>query len=198
MALMDSAQLFDLLTACEARLADATRSAAEALEAVRTARQELRNGLEVHDPAHADSRDVESERELLVRMVLAALDKPLSRSVDTEQNLQVLSYRPEDGSYCIGRRKVALTETERNIMDIFWQAMPETVSRDTILSALYHHSDKPSAGAIDVFISKLRQKLKLASNGRDFLESIRGKGWVLRPHLCGVSPAEPGSAPPVS
>jgi DNA-binding winged helix-turn-helix (wHTH) protein len=31
-----------------------------------------------------------------------------------------------------------------------------------------------------VFISKLRKKLRMASNGHEFIETIPQRGWILR------------------
>ncbi|HUD92108.1 MAG TPA: winged helix-turn-helix domain-containing protein [Sphingobium sp.] len=101
----------------------------------------------------------------------------------------MLIFRPQDESYSIGRRRIALTETEANILHIFRQVMPGPVSREMILSRLYDAQTRPGAGAIDVFVSKLRQKLSLASEGREYIESIRGKGWALRPELCRIDAA---------
>ena len=40
--------------------------------------------------------------------------------------------------------------------------------------------DKPEVKAIDVFICKLSKKLANASNGRNFIERLWGRGHVLR------------------
>ena len=40
--------------------------------------------------------------------------------------------------------------------------------------------DEPDAKIIDVFICKLRKKLANASGGQDYIENIRGRGYVLR------------------
>jgi two-component system cell cycle response regulator CtrA len=40
--------------------------------------------------------------------------------------------------------------------------------------------DEPEAKIIDVFICKLRKKLADASGGKDYVETVWGRGYVLR------------------
>jgi two-component system cell cycle response regulator CtrA len=40
--------------------------------------------------------------------------------------------------------------------------------------------DEPELKIIDVFICKLRKKLANASDGRNFIETVWGRGYVLR------------------
>jgi two-component system cell cycle response regulator CtrA len=40
--------------------------------------------------------------------------------------------------------------------------------------------DEPGLKIIDVFICKLRKKLANASNGKDYIETVWGRGYVLR------------------
>jgi DNA-binding response OmpR family regulator len=50
-----------------------------------------------------------------------------------------------------------------------------------LLKHLYRRSDdQPQPKIIDVFISKLRKKLRMASNGAEFIETIPQRGWILR------------------
>lgn len=185
---MDREQLLELLRHCEARLVESRRSIDEVLSEIRRAV----DAPDVHDVASPPFGALMGvQREELVGLVLAALDSAPKARANHDAYMNALVRRPDDG-YRLGRRRIALTETEKNVLDMLWNAMPEPVSRSTIHEALYAHGNKPSAGAIDVFVSKLRQKLKLASGGTEFVESIRGKGWALKPELCraGELPAE--------
>ena len=52
-----------------------------------------------------------------------------------------------------------------------------------ITNHLYGGMDEPELKIIDVFICKLRKKLANASEGRNFIETVWGRGYVLRePH----------------
>jgi two-component system cell cycle response regulator CtrA len=48
------------------------------------------------------------------------------------------------------------------------------------LNHLYGGMDEPELKIIDVFICKLRKKLASAGDGRNYIETVRGRGYVLR------------------
>jgi two-component system, cell cycle response regulator CtrA len=48
------------------------------------------------------------------------------------------------------------------------------------LNHLYGGMDEPELKIIDVFICKLRKKLANASRGRNYIETVWGRGYVLR------------------
>ena len=48
------------------------------------------------------------------------------------------------------------------------------------LSHLYGGLDEPEVKIIDVFICKLRKKLANASGGKDYIQTIWGRGYVMR------------------
>lgn len=82
-------------------------------------------------------------------------------------------------SYVLGSRHVHLTDLERSILDLLWDAAPAPLSRDRIVEKL---NARP--GSVEVCVSKIRQKLILMSDGSGHIESIRGRGWKLRTALC--------------
>ncbi len=58
-----------------------------------------------------------------------------------------------------------------------------TLTKEMFLNQLYGGMDEPEIKIIDVFICKLRKKLAGASNGKDYIETVWGRGYVLRePH----------------
>jgi two-component system cell cycle response regulator CtrA len=48
------------------------------------------------------------------------------------------------------------------------------------LSNLYGGMDEPEIKIIDVFICKLRKKLANASGGKDYIETVWGRGYIMR------------------
>jgi two-component system cell cycle response regulator CtrA len=40
--------------------------------------------------------------------------------------------------------------------------------------------DEPKQKIIDVFVCKARKKIVQASGGRDYIETVRGRGYMLR------------------
>lgn len=126
----------------------------------------------------------DTHREELVDMVVAALESDTARAAAAARLGHILSYDRKDECYRIGRRRIALANMEQKVLDIIWAAIPEPVSREDIYAKLYVEDTKTSIGIVDVFMSKLRQKLKNASGGEPFIQSVRGKGWSLDPELC--------------
>jgi two-component system, cell cycle response regulator CtrA len=55
-----------------------------------------------------------------------------------------------------------------------------TITKEVFLSQLYGGMDEPEIKIIDVFICKIRKKLAAASNGKDYIETVWGRGYLLR------------------
>ena len=54
------------------------------------------------------------------------------------------------------------------------------LTKEMFLNHLYGGMDEPGQKIIDVFICKLRKKLANASGGKDYIETVWGRGYVLR------------------
>jgi two-component system, cell cycle response regulator CtrA len=80
----------------------------------------------------------------------------------------------------LGQRPIPLTNTEFAIVAILWTRQPQPVSRDEMVEQLYTKLPRPSARTVDPFISRVRQKLRIASGGTEFIEAVRGRGWRMR------------------
>jgi two-component system, cell cycle response regulator CtrA len=52
--------------------------------------------------------------------------------------------------------------------------------KEMILNQMYSGMEKPGLKIIDVDIYKLRKKLADASGGKNYLETIWGRGYMLR------------------
>src|SRR5260221_2211599 len=53
------------------------------------------------------------------------------------------------------------------------------LTKEMFLNHLYGGMDEPELKIIDVFICKLRKKLANATNGDNYIETVRGRGYVL-------------------
>ena len=49
-----------------------------------------------------------------------------------------------------------------------------------ILNQMYGGMDEPELKIIDVYICKLRKKLGEVSRGKDYIETVWGRGYMLR------------------
>ena len=55
-----------------------------------------------------------------------------------------------------------------------------TLTKEMFLNQLYGGMDEPEIKIIDVFICKLRKKLAGASGGKEYIETVWGRGYSLR------------------
>ena len=73
-----------------------------------------------------------------------------------------------------------LTGKEYGIMELLSVRKGSTLNKDQFLNHLYGGIDEPELKIIDVFICKLRKKLEKASGGKNYIETVWGRGYVLR------------------
>ena len=55
-----------------------------------------------------------------------------------------------------------------------------TVTKEMLLNHLYGGTDEPQLKIIDVFVCKLRKKLAPATGGNHYIETVWGRGYMLR------------------
>lgn len=75
---------------------------------------------------------------------------------------------------------VHLTGKEYGILELLALRKGSTLTKEQFLNHLYGGMDEPEAKIIDVFICKLRKKLEDASGGDNYIETVWGRGYVLR------------------
>lgn len=76
---------------------------------------------------------------------------------------------------------IGITEMEYRVLELLAFARNNVVTRTMLLKHLYRRADdQPQPKIIDVFISKLRKKLRSAAGGAEFIETIPQRGWILR------------------
>ena len=80
----------------------------------------------------------------------------------------------------INGARVHLTGKEYQILELLSLRKGTSVTKEMFLTNLYGGMDEPEIKIIDVFICKLRKKLATASGGKDYIETIWGRGYMLR------------------
>jgi two-component system cell cycle response regulator CtrA len=80
----------------------------------------------------------------------------------------------------IGGARMYLTGKEYQILEFLSLRKGTTLTKEMFLNHLYGGMDEPEIKIIDVFICKLRKKLANASGGKDYIETVWGRGCVLR------------------
>ena len=83
----------------------------------------------------------------------------------------------------VGGAHVHLTGKEHQLLEFLSLRKGTTINKEMILSQLYGGMDEPEIKIIDVFICKLRKKLADASNGKNYIETMWGRGYMLRDPL---------------
>jgi two-component system cell cycle response regulator CtrA len=76
--------------------------------------------------------------------------------------------------------RVHVTGKEYQMLELLALRNGTTLTKDMFLSHLYGGTDEPEMKIVDVFICKLRKKLASASGGKDYIETIWGRGYVMR------------------
>jgi two-component system cell cycle response regulator CtrA len=73
-----------------------------------------------------------------------------------------------------------LTGKEYGILQLLSLRKGTTLTKEMFLNHLYGGMDEPELKIIDVFICKLRKKLGAATEGENYIETVWGRGYVLR------------------
>jgi two-component system cell cycle response regulator CtrA len=76
--------------------------------------------------------------------------------------------------------RVHLTGKEYQMLELLSLRKGTTLTKEMFLNHLYGGMDEPELKIIDVFICKLRKKLAVACNGEHYIETVWGRGYVLR------------------
>ncbi|MDD9739002.1 response regulator transcription factor [Marinovum sp. SP66] len=80
----------------------------------------------------------------------------------------------------VAGRPVHLTGKEYQMLELLSLRKGTTLTKEMFLNHLYGGMDEPELKIIDVFICKLRKKLSNATGGDNYIETVWGRGYVLR------------------
>jgi len=76
--------------------------------------------------------------------------------------------------------RVHLTSKEYQMLELLSLRKGTTLTKEMFLNHLYGGIDEPQLKIIDVFICKLRKKLAHVNAGQHYIETVWGRGYVLR------------------
>ena len=102
----------------------------------------------------------------------------------------------------VDKKPIHLTGKEYGILELLSLRKGTTLTKEMFLNHLYGGMDEPELKIIDVFICKLRKKLSTALDGENYIETVWGRGYVLRDPAgseeedapAAISSGEPGQA----
>ena len=121
-------------------------------------------------------------REELVARIHAIIrrSKGHSQSVITTGTIEV---NLDAKTVSADSKPVHLTGKEYQMLELLSLRKGTTLTKEMFLNHLYGGMDEPELKIIDVFICKLRKKLSQATGGENFIETVWGRGYVLRDPL---------------
>jgi two-component system, cell cycle response regulator CtrA len=91
-----------------------------------------------------------------------------------------LSVNLDEKTAEIAGERVHLTGKEYQMLEYLSLRRGTRVTKEMFLSQLYSGLDEPGIKIIDIFMCKLRRKLSEASHGKDYIETVWGRGYMLR------------------
>ena len=75
---------------------------------------------------------------------------------------------------------VYLTAKEYGILELLSLRKGTTLTKEMFLNHLYGGINEPELKIIDVFVCKLRKRLVQATGGSHYIETVWGRGYVVR------------------
>lgn len=91
-----------------------------------------------------------------------------------------LSVNLDTRSVEIDSKPVHLTSKEYGILELLSLRKGSTLTKEMFLNHLYGGIDEPELKIIDVFVCKLRKKLADEAGGENYIETVWGRGYVLK------------------
>ncbi len=91
-----------------------------------------------------------------------------------------LSVNLDTRSIEVDSKPLHLTSKEYSILELLSLRKGTTLTKEMFLNHLYGGIDEPELKIIDVFICKLRKKLATAAGGDNYIETVWGRGYVLK------------------
>jgi two-component system cell cycle response regulator CtrA len=92
----------------------------------------------------------------------------------------VLKVNLDARSVEVSGRRLHVTGKEYAILDLLALRKGTTLTKEMFLDHLYGGIDEPELKIIDVFICKLRKKISAATGGPSYIETVWGRGYVLK------------------
>ncbi|MEX0339872.1 MAG: helix-turn-helix domain-containing protein, partial [Arenibacterium sp.] len=77
-------------------------------------------------------------------------------------------------------KPIHLTGKEYQMLELLSLRKGTTLTKEMFPNHLYGGMDEPELKIIDVFICKWRKKLSTATEGENYIETVGGRGYVLR------------------
>jgi DNA-binding winged helix-turn-helix (wHTH) protein len=91
----------------------------------------------------------------------------------------------------VDNRAVHLSGKEYSLLELLSRHKGTVVTKEMLLVHLYGGIKEPELKIIDVFVCHLRKKLARATGGNHYIETVWGRGYVLRDTIPPVGRPQP-------
>lgn len=118
------------------------------------------------------------KRELLAR--IHAIVRRSKGHAHSEISVGKVRVNLDSRTCSVDGKTLHLTGKEYGILELLALRKGSTLTKEQFLNHLYGGMDEPEVKIIDVFICKLRKKIEEATGGDNYIETVWGRGYVLR------------------
>lgn len=120
-------------------------------------------------------------RELVARVRALLRRQAPGRADSAMLRFEGLSIDPLRREVLAGTRVVTLTSIEYKLLIALAGAPGRALGREALSEAVQSGRYKPQDRTVDVQVARLRRKLRDASPGTEWIETVRGEGYVFVP-----------------
>lgn len=86
----------------------------------------------------------------------------------------------DDRIVTVNNQELKLTPTEYSILQLLVRRRGTVLTKEMFINHLYGGSNERQPKIVDVFVCKLRDKLKEASGGTEYITTVWGRGYILK------------------
>ncbi len=80
----------------------------------------------------------------------------------------------------VDEKQIHLTTKEYSMLELLALRKGMTLSKESFVNHMYSGLDEPDPKIVDVFICRLRKKISDLSEGQNYIETVWGRGYMLR------------------
>ena len=117
-------------------------------------------------------------KELVLRINNILKRRPIQDSILSEVKMGAITFRPPRGELDLDGFSIRLTEVEAVLLEVLARRPGEVFSREELI---LQTGARGGGRAVDVQVTRLRRKIEINPRMPRYLQTVRGKGYVLYP-----------------
>ena len=111
---------------------------------------------------------------------IKAIARRSKNRIDPVVNFDNVSINLDTRIVKVNEKQVHLPTKEYGVLELLVIRKGTIVTKKMFVDHLYGNSEHPKDKIVDVFVCKLRKKLGLISERKDYIETIHGRGYMLK------------------